>query len=35
MLWLRIALGLYFAVALGVAGIAKLEYPEQFAALSS
>lgn len=32
MLCLRIALGLYFTGALGIAGIAKLEYPEQFAA---
>jgi len=32
MLWPRIALGLYFTGALGIAGIAKLEYPKQFAA---
>ncbi len=32
MAWLRIALDLYLAGILGVAGIAKMEYPEQFAA---
>jgi hypothetical protein len=35
MLWPRIALGLYFTGALGIAGIAKLEYPKQFAAAPS